>query len=284
MKKGIFIIILCIVGGLTLQAQEAAYFEPGPAADVTAEITLYVDVSDAGCECPNLVNLPLTDTLYLWTWEPGDPPGGNGAWDASNTALKWVRDASNPNLYSFPMVPTDFYGVDAPTVYDIGISFLIKKFNGADTDGTGENKSVDFHVDILPVGCVDILCAFPEVFQEDDYLTMTYNNNKETNSQMQDLPPDNCYMYPVAIAGGVSYPYLGVSVADPSIVDYPELKMLSEGDGLFSTTILSDTFFRVNSQNPVPDGIQIESIRVQFRKQSFNGTVTVPYELLFQCE
>lgn len=280
MKKGIVIIILCIVSGLTLQAQEAAWFEPGPAADVTSEIKLYVDVSSPECECPNL--LDATEPLYLWTWEPGDPPGGNGAWDASNSALVWTQEG--PNLYSFPMVPTDFYGVDAPTVYADGISFLIKKFNGADTDGTGENKSVDFHVDILPVGCVDILCAFPEVFQEDDYLTMTYNNNKETNGALQDIQPGDCYMYPVAVAGGVDYPYLVVSVADPSIADYPELQMLYEGDGLFYTTILSDTFFRVNSQNPVPDGIPIEKIKVKFRKTVFAGAVSTNYELLLQCE
>lgn len=47
------------------------------------------------------------------------------------------------------MVPTHFYGVDASVLYEEGISFLIKKYNGEDTDGTGENKSVDFHLDLL---------------------------------------------------------------------------------------------------------------------------------------
>ena len=280
MKKAIVLGILSLFIGLNIQAQDAAWFEPGPAADVTSEIKLYVDVSSPDCGCPNL--LDATEPLYLWTWVPGDPPGGNGAWDASNTALEWTQEG--PNLYSFPMIPTDFYGVDAATVYADGISFLIKKFNGADTDGTGENKSVDFHVDIEPVGCVNTVCAFPEVFQEDDYLTMIYNNNKETHAFLQDIAPDDCYMLPVAVAGGIDYPYYGGGVADPEILDIPELHMLYEGDGVFYTTILSDEFFRVNSDNPVPEGVPIELIKVRFRKSVFTGNVSTFYELIFQCE
>lgn len=280
MNKGIVLSVLSLLFVLNVNAQSAAWFEPEPAADVTSEIKLYVDVSHPDCGCPNL--LDTEDPLYLWTWEPGDPPGGNGAWDASNTALEFEQEG--PNLYSFPMVPTDFYGVDAPTVYADGISFLIKKFNGADVDGTGENKSVDFHVDILPVGCVNVLCAFPEVFKEDDYLTMTYNNNKEANVNMQDLLEDDCYMYPVAVAGGQNYPYLDVSLADPSIVDHPELQMKYEGSGYFYSTILSDTFFREWSANPVPDGVAIEKILIRYRKAVFDGNTTQNYELLLQCE
>lgn len=280
MKKLVLLYIFSLVIGLSIQAQEAAWFEPEPAADVTAEIKLYVDVSHPDCECPNLID--ATEPLYLWSWEPGEPPGGNGAWDASNSALTWTQEG--PNLYSYPMIPTEFYGVDAPTVYADGIFFLIKKFNGSDTDGSGENKSVDFEVHIEPVGCVNVLCAFPEVFQEDDYLALIYNNAKEETQSMQDLDSNNCYMYPVAVAGGVSYPYLNASVADDGIVNYPELHMKYEGDGIFSTTILSDTFFRVNSQNPVPDGVAIELVKVQFRKSVFSGNVTQFYELIYQCE
>lgn len=280
MKELILLYIFSLSLGLSIQAQDAAWFEPGPAADVTSEIKLYVDVSHPDCECPNL--LDATEPLYLWSWEPSEPPGGNGAWDASNDALEWTQEG--PNLYSYPMIPTEFYGVDAPTVYADGISFLIKKFNGSDTDGSGENKSADFHVDIEPVGCVNILCAFPEVFKEDDYLALIYNNEKEEHPNMQNLDSNNCYMYPVAVAGGVSYSYLNASVADDGIVNYPELHMKYEGEGKFYTTILTDNFFRINSENPVPEGVPIEMIKVKFRKATFSGTVTQNYELILQCE
>jgi len=280
MKKAILLFVFALIGGFTIQAQDAAWFEPGPAADVTSEIKLYVDVTHPDCECPNLVD--TDDPLYLWTWTPGGPPGGNGAWDASNLSLEWTQEG--PNLYSFPMVPTDFYGVDPATVYAEGIDFLIKKFNGADTDGTGENKSVDFHVDIEPVGCVNTLCAFPEFFQEDDYLTMIYNNKKEEHGQLQDIQPDDCWMLPVAVAGGVDYPYFNGSVSDPAILDHPELHMMYEGDGKFYSTVLTDDFFRIYSDNPVPEGVPIEMIKVRYRKTVFTGNVSQFYELTLQCE
>ena len=279
MKK-ILILLSALIITQAVSAQQAAWFEPGPAADVTSEIKLYVDVSHPDCECPNL--LDATEPMYLWTWEPGDPPGGNGSWDASNENLQWVQEG--PNLYSFPMVPTDFYGVDAPTVYADGISFLIKKFNGADVDGTGENKSVDFHVDIEPVGCVNTLCAFPEIFQEDDYLTMIYNNTKETHPGLQDIEEGDCYMIPVAVAGGVDYPYFNGPVNDPGILDRPELQMKYEGEGKFYSTILSDDFFRIHSDNPVPEGVPIEQIKVQYRRTVFTGNVSQFYTLDLQCE
>lgn len=277
--KEITLFIATVILGLTVQAQSAAWIEPGPAADVTSEIKLYVDVTHPDCECPNLID--SSEPMYLWTWSPGDPPGGNGAWDASNVNLEWTQEG--PNLYSFPMVPTDFYGVDAPTVYTDSIFFLIKKFNGADTDGTGENKSVDFHIGVIPVGCVNIMCAFPEVFQEDDYLTMTYNNNKETNNGLQDLQPGDVYMYPVALAGGIQYNYLSESLVDNNIVNYPELELKSDEQGFFYTTILTDEFFRINSANPVPDGVPIEKIIINIRRATFSGSVSA-YDLLLQCD
>jgi hypothetical protein len=279
MKK-IILFIGTFILLINLNAQDAAWIEPGPAADVTSEIKLYVDVSHPDCECPNLLN--SDEPMYLWTWVPGDPPSGNGAWDASNPSLEWVQEG--PNLYSFAMIPIDFYGVEAPVVYTDGISFLIKKFNGSDVDGTGENKSKDFHIDIEPVGCVNTLCAFPEVFQEDDYLTMIYNNKKELHGQLQDIEPDDCWMLPVAVAGGMEYPYHNGPVSDPAILDRPELHMKYEDNGRFYSTILSDDFFRIYSDNPVPDGVPIESIKVRYRKTIFTGNVSQFYELIFQCD
>ena len=113
---------------------------------------------------------------------------------------------------------------------------------------------------------------------------MIYNNLLETNPGLQNIAPDDCYMLPVAVAGGVDYPYFDGSVSDPAIINMPELHMQYEGDGKFYTTILSDDFFRINSANPVPDGVAIEMIKVRFRKSVFTGNVSAFYTLLFQCE
>ena len=281
MKKVYSIAILSLFFNYSMFGQ-AAWLDPNP-ANVNGAVKIMMDVSNADCECPTLLNLDAAgDSLYLWTWEPTENMTvNNGQWNGSNQELKMTSEGNN--VWSYEIVPTTFYNVDASTVYDVGISFLVKKFDGSAVDGV-EPKSADQHVDVLPLGCVDVLCAFPQAFQEDDYLTIVYNNNLETHSNMQDLDSNNCFMYPTAVAGGVSYSYLDASVADDGIVNYPELQMKYEGEGKFYTTILSDDFFRINSQNPVPDGVPIEKVKVQFRKASFNGTVTQNYELIYQCE
>ena len=43
-----------------------------------------------------------------------------------------------------------------------------------------EAKSEDMHVDIIPKLCDARLCVFPELREPDDYITITYDNTKET--------------------------------------------------------------------------------------------------------
>ncbi len=281
MKRVYFIAILSMFYSLTLFSQ-AAWVEPNP-ANVNDSIMIFIDVSQPDCECPSLINLDAEgDSLFLWTWEPTENATiNNGQWNSSNHLLRMTSEGNN--IWSYTMLPTVFYNVDASEVYDIGLSFLIKKFDGSAIDGV-EPKSTDLHVDIDPLGCANTLCSFPTVFQEDDYLTMIYNNLLETYSSLQNMTPDECYMLPVAVAGGVDYPYFNGSVSDPAIVTIPELHMQYEGDGKFYTTILSDQFFRVDSDNPVPEGVPIEKIKVRFRKTVFTGNISQYYELTFKCE
>lgn len=128
--------------------QSVAWIEPELPVNLNDVVSIYVDVSHPDCECPNLVD--VFEDLYIWTWIPGDPPGGNGDWDASNINLAFAQESAN--LYRFDMIPTDFFDTSAAAIYDQGISFLIKKYNGADVDGSGEAKSVDLHLDFLLTG------------------------------------------------------------------------------------------------------------------------------------
>lgn len=260
---------------------QAAWIEPDP-ANVNAEIKLMVNVADPACECPLLEDADIEgDSLYIWTWEPANPPGGNGEWTASNLNLKMTSEGDN--IWSFTMIATQFYNVDASTIYDNGISFLAKKYDGSAIDGV-EPKSVDFHVTVDPPGCVDKVCAFPQYFQEDDYLTIIYDNLLESNPGLQNIDPDDCYFLPVAVAGGVDYKYINNEFSQDIATEHPELNMFSEGGGKFASTILSDHFFRVMSENLVPEGVPIEMIKVRFRKSAFTGNISDYSELEFQCE
>jgi len=266
---------------VTLGLGQAAWIDPNP-ANVNAEIKLMVNVADPACECDLLIDADIAgDSLYIWTWEPSDPPGGNGNWNASNLDMKMTSEGDN--IWSFTMVATQFYSVDASTIYDDGISFLTKKYDGSAIDGA-EPKSVDFHVTVDPPGCVDKVCAFPGIFREDDYLTIIYDNFLESNPGLQNIDPDDCYFIPVAVAGGQEYKYINNEFSQNIATEHPELNMFFEGNGKFASTILSDTFFRQMSENPVPDGVPIEVIKVKFRKSAFTGNISNSSELEFQCD
>jgi len=132
---------------VNLQAQELAWFVPesgGPIVNVYQEITIYVDVSHPGCECPLLID--TEESLYIWTWQPSvSATFPNGQWTASNPELQMTNEGNN--IWSYSLVPTSFYGVEPSVVYDIGISFLVKKFDGSAINGI-EPASNDIHLDI----------------------------------------------------------------------------------------------------------------------------------------
>lgn len=267
---------------------QAAWIEPNP-ANVNQEVKLMMDVSQPDCECPSLLNLDAAgDSLFLWTWEPTENATiPNGQWNGSTQALKMTSEGNN--IWSYSLVPTEFYQVDASEVYDIGISFLVKKFDGSAVDGV-EPKSADQHVEVKPLGCVDKVCAFPQYFQDDDYLTVIYDNNLEERPSMQNLEAEglDCYFLPTAVAGGVNYQYTtnNFDGSTPLESSYPELKMTLEGEGKYAFTLLPEAFFRSeNCANQVPEGVKIEKIIMMFRKSNFNGQFTSNSELeAINCE
>ena len=281
MKKILGLIIPMIFIAFVSLGQ-AAWIDPDP-ANVNAEIKLMVNVADPACECDLLIDADIEgDSLFIWTWEPSGPPGGNGEWTASNLDMKMTSEGDN--IWSFTMIATQFYNVDASTIYDDGISFLAKKYDGSAIDGA-EPKSVDFHVTVDPPGCVDIVCTFPGIFKEDDYLTIIYNNALESNPGLQALNDSTgCYFLPVAVAGGVEYNYVQ-NIAEDIEMTHPELSMDFNGVSEFTSTILSEEFFRSEmSDNPVPVDEQIEIIKVRFRKTVFGGAISGFSELELQCE
>lgn len=282
--KRVFIIAILGLFFNSLLFSQAAWIEPNP-ANVNDSIKIMMDVSQADCECPSLLNIDAEgDSLFLWTWEPTENATvNNGQWAGSNPELKMKSEGNN--IWSFTLLPTSFYAVEASEVYDIGISFLVKKFDGSAVDGV-EPKSADQHVDIDPLGCVDRVCAFPQKFKEDDYMTIIYDNNLESHPGLQAIPEDDCYFLPVAVANGIEYSYLNNAFSQDIATTNPELLMTYEGEAKFASTILPEEFFRDPelSENPVPEGIAIEFIRVRIRKSAFTGNVSVPSELeVLEC-
>lgn len=232
---------LCTVW--TLDAQKA-YVLPSP-TDANSEMTLFIDMnqSEDGIQGNGLVGVldafPDT-TLYLWTWHPSSPAAGNGDWN--NSADHQELTKVGPKLYSMTFVPTAYYGVDGPDLFANGISCLAKLKNGQELEGFPfEPKSEDMHVDIIPELCNGRLCIFPELRERDDYLSITYNNNKEVQYEgLQGMGEEDCYMYILGkIDPFTDYEYVPLE----SVTSTPELQLKSIGEGKFRTTIIPEDFF-----------------------------------------
>jgi len=257
MKKLKFLASLLFVGNIV--SAQTAYVVPKE-ADINQEVTIYVNLKDPGCDCPNLVD--KAGPIYIWSWNPSDPKVGNGDWGASNDALKMTDEGNN--LWSFKMIPAEFYEItDVQKFYTEGISMLVKLKDGGSGGGTAnENKSADLTVDIDPVpGCDDKLCPFPINFGQDDYFTVTYDNKKEEKVSMQNLQAGDVYLFARCVADGQLYEVSAFA----DVASNPDLLMTDEGEGKFTLTFNPEDFF------PIPPGAEITSLVFVIRRKVFNG-------------
>jgi len=237
--------VFLVIFSLGIHAQ-GIYLEPTP-TDVTGPARLYVDVSSSDCNCPELLDVePETNPLYIWTWDPNEARPAidgievtNGEWGNSNDNLVMQQDPDNPNLWYFDFVGVsmaEFYDVPAATLYAQGISFLVKEKNGAPPDEP-EQKSPDLSIVPEPLGCFEKVCPFPTTFFQDEYFFVNYDNTQETISGLQNLGPDECYIwYRISINGGSLQIVQGSS---------EKFQMKFEGDGQFSISMIPEEYFEV---------------------------------------
>jgi hypothetical protein len=237
---------------------QAAYVLPSP-TNVNAEVTLYIDVSQTTDFVSNnamnaILDAHPDDELYLWIWNPSAPVEGNGEWDnsADHQLLSKVAD----KLYAMTFVPAAYFGVDGPTFYANGISCLAKLKNGnayPDEFG-GEAKTEDLSVEIIPELCHGLMCVFPEIRQQDDLVTITYDNTQEIDPGLQNMGPDDCFLFLSARTDAFTlYTFGDDGIAgtafDPA--DQAACKMTASLDepGIFTFTFLPEDFFIGTASN-----------------------------------
>ncbi|MGY6560788.1 MAG: hypothetical protein ACXITV_01645 [Luteibaculaceae bacterium] len=184
-------------GNKTYAQQEPAWVEP-LVMNPNAPATFYVDVQRAADQ--RLFNAPgyqsfidgvtagesLPSPVFIWTWNPAEtrPTGnGNGDWTNSNEALRMTYAPDRgTHVFSFTFVPTEFYGVDAARVFEVGFSFLAKLRDGTAGAGGENAQTEDFNIMPESAGCVTRFCVTPSVFYFDDILTFTYDRSLEPES------------------------------------------------------------------------------------------------------
>ncbi|HKK40426.1 MAG TPA: hypothetical protein VJ949_13480, partial [Cryomorphaceae bacterium] len=83
----------------TFGSSQDIYFEPVSLEATDAPVRLYVDITSASCNCPELQDAdPDTNPLYIWTWNPNESRPDvtvgsetfnvlNGEWGDSNENL-----------------------------------------------------------------------------------------------------------------------------------------------------------------------------------------------------
>ena len=280
MKKIIFTlaaIAISIVG-----FSQAAFVFPSP-TNANATMDLYIDVAQTTGGLKTILgNHPEeVDSVYLWTWQPtGDEFQlcGNGEWGNSNNC-KLLTHVSGL-LYKMTMVPTTYYSCTPLQLFQNGISCLAKLKNGNayDSDGVGEAKTEDLHVDVVPALCADRICFFPEAAKQDDFFSITYDNTQETDVNLQILGSDECYIYLRAWILGSDFTFYETASLT-NFTTTPSLKMNEIAPGQFRKTFIPEDLL------PIPIGSQIVKLSFIIGKPGYypNPQIYQNYFLL-DCE
>jgi hypothetical protein len=267
MKKHLLFLMLLIVCGTKINAQVVTS-DPSDYTNPTQSVKIIVDLNQLDQTIEH-VQLLIADAdssrdLFIWTWKPFEHPAGhpfaNGIgsqpWKNSNDTLKMTKESDR--IYSFTMIPTDFYGVDAAAVFTEDIHFLVKPKDGGGY-GDPDRKSTDLVFEINPPSIEkEVVYSFPSNALQDDFIRIVYDNYRDTLAAMQNIVAGECYVHLKAVLtdGSVVQPSPYFSAGDN-----PDLEMKDLGTGTFEKTIIPEIFFGLQ------DGQKIDRlIAVVFKK------------------
>ncbi len=306
MKRRHIIIVLFLFFAFTGIYGQKAWMDPsGDGFNPSAEVTLYIDISQ--CECQKLAGNP--GPLYLWTWMPsgpdgvidddGDPStpavpiGGNGSWNASNPLLELdKREDLGPDIWSISFVPTEFYGVSESDVYNNDFSFLAKASDGG-AGGTCEDefKTEDLKVEVNPPGLPKVMTIPVGVNTDDttvlastpdEVFTIRYDHAQEDNGSLIDADEFYVYLRGIGTDGKEYRVAPSLAVVDETA----ELQMSAQANDVYTLSFFPNSFFK-----DVPDGVEMNFIRYQIVRKGFATTADIvtlgnknEFRYRFNCE
>jgi hypothetical protein len=246
MKK--YTTTVAMVLGLMAQAQISTVPDENINPADSLEIIFDPSALDLSDEPQDLLNQAIDagEDVYLWTWKPASHPDGhplvNGTgsapWKNSNEALKFTKNANG--TFSFKMVPTLWYEVDAATVYAEDIHFLVKAKDGGGY-GDPDVKTPDQVIAVDPPATErNPFYHFPAKVLSDDIVTLRYENWREEKASMQNLATDEVYVYAKVYYTDGSFTQIENAY---NVGTNPKLKMKYIGDYNYEKRIVPREFF-----------------------------------------
>lgn len=263
--KGLLLVSLCLIN---LYSQKTWVVPANINPNDT--LTIYVDIKQ--CNCQRTMN---ADSLYFWSWLPRDRDTGeatyNGLWTKSNEKLR-MTSAGN-NVWYYKMVPVDFYGVSATTLYEKDIYFYVKKKDGTGIGGTGCDRNATEELSVIlepPVTGLSKVKCFPVKaagdtlsISQNDVFTVIYNNNLEEKTTLQGV--NDFYVFLQATgSNNLTYNYGNLG----NLGATPELAMTSNGKGLWSFSTIPSELFKAK----LPTGVKVQLLKIQFARKTATGT------------
>jgi hypothetical protein len=237
--------------------------------------------------------------MFIWTWQPKEHPAGhplaNGlgsqAWKNSNDALMMTKeDDLGPYVYSYTLIPTEFYEVDAATVYNNDFEFLVKPKDGGGF-GDPDIKTEDLKVEVAPPGLAKvftipvgspsgdtaILASTPE-----DVFTIRYDKAQEEAPNLVDATEFFVFLRGEGSDGNQYQVAPNLSAVDET----PELMMKLQDQNVYTLSFIPNRFFK-----DVPPDVDIVFMRYQIVKKGFSSTADVvadgtknEFRYTFSCE
>jgi hypothetical protein len=224
------------------------------------------------------------EDMYIWTWKPATHPDGhpyvNGTgsapWKNSNENMKMTKNSDG--TFSWKIVPTLFYEVDAAKVYAEDIHFLVKAKDGGGY-GDPDVKTDDQSIAIDPPATErNPFYHFPTKVKIDDVITLRYENWREEKASMQNLSSDDCYAYAkVVYTDGTSQQIENTF----NVGSNPDLQMQDVGDGNFEMLIVPTEHFNLNPMKEV-DYLEFIAMRKNFASGADRVTEAVVIPIFCQ--
>lgn len=273
--------IALLIPALSSTAQVTT--EPPEYQDPEAQVKIIVDLSQLDASLDHTQALldaaAAGEDMYIWTWSPAEHPAnhplvngtGSAPWKNSNDSLVMTKEAEN--VYSWTIIPTEFYEVDAQTVFENDIKFLIKPKDGGGY-GDPDIKSEDLTLLVdPPVTERNPAFLFPGSFNDDDLVMLYYDNKLEDNAGMQNLADDDVWFFAEATLSDSSTVKIAQNAF--SVPNYPQLQMKAKGDGIFKNFFVPRDFFNV------PSDKSVTKIVIYIQRRVFvGGSSRIAYDIV----